>query len=434
MTALVIGRSVVAQIVARTPTGFLSYARGLVLAFLVGTVAMSTAPASAAPSDGDVREAVTVAPAATTSAQTKREAKQFIGKARAAAREGDYATAVELFEHALVLRPSAAVHYNIAVCHHRMMLQAEDDSPAQETARAAAVRAYNHYLKAAKSAPDRYEIARTITELGGRPALLDTWRIDAGSPNTVAEPQLRDEDPGPDSEPTPSETPADSHTDLSRANSTDTQNNTDTKSPRAPRGSVGFSFGLGLTAIGKLAQTSEVETLPVLGGTFRVGGYLGPRKRVLLGGELGFGVQPSAAKQRHRLQQSYLGGFAEFVAVLGSQQRLLLGAGGVLAIGSNTLVHRVASTATCPTQSKGGISSRGGLLAVARANIGVLLGANKRHELSLRVGPGLGLFGGASKGKDDADICDAATSPFAEFGITKTNLVVLADFGYAIRF
>src|SRR5690606_3204220 len=87
---------------------------------------------------------------------------------RDAAAKGDFAGALEAFEQALELRPAPSLHFNIAVCHHNLMLAQKPGSAGYEAERRAAIEAYRRYLDASPDAEDAASVTATIEELGGR--------------------------------------------------------------------------------------------------------------------------------------------------------------------------------------------------------------------------------------------------------------------------
>jgi hypothetical protein len=359
-------------------------------------------------------------------------AKAAFFEGRDAAARGDYDAALEGFERALALEPSPGIHYNIAVCHHRLMLEVTEGSEAYETSRRRAIEAYDRYLEAAPDADDREAVQELIRSLGGRSTESSRWTIERLEPDPS--PELRGPEPDPP-EPDPPEVqlpeppprvepkpPARATTDW------------------RPRGRVGAGFVLGLTNMRELARTDEVATLPSLGLTLRGGAFLGPRDRINLGGEVALAGQPSRTDTRHRLATGHLGVTIDYGHPVGERRRLEIGGGGLVGIAGQSLHHRGASQVSCPTTSRTQgdrvVGQRGGLLLGGRFTLAALLGRRRNHELALRITPGLGLYGAGQRGSHTVtgESCDEGPTPFEELGMNGPALVVMVDLGYAPRF
>jgi tetratricopeptide (TPR) repeat protein len=127
---------------------------------------------------------------------TATRAKAAVSAGREAASRRDFTTALERFEEALALRPAASLHFNIAVCHHNLMLAAAPGDEVYESHRRAAIESYGRYLDASPDAEDRASIEATmkeLEELGGRPEAEDEWVIERLDPDDVpVAPALRD--------------------------------------------------------------------------------------------------------------------------------------------------------------------------------------------------------------------------------------------------
>lgn len=380
-------------------------------------------------------------------------AETEVAEARQAAAQGDYAEAVEHFERALQLRPSAALHYNIAVCHHRLMLEMPEDSAAHEEARRAAVNAYNRYLEAAPDAPDEQAVAQTVFNLGGRPKTLDEWSIEEDpGPGAETPPELRKADPWEDAtapEPDPVEE------DQPAAGDDQTTEPTPTPlpdpAPRStgdqewldfPKGRVGVGFYVGISNISRLSDAPSVESIPMLGGVIRGGGFIGRHRQVNLGAELGVHGQPTSTDTRHYLTGGYLALTTEYAHRVGRRQRIEVGGGGLVGLVREVLRHREQTTLTCPRRSTGAVSDRGGLLLGGRFVLNLLLGKDRRHELSLRITPNLGLYAAGTQGSGASEDpmrpaespCDGDLDGFQELGLDGPALVMTVDLGYAPRF
>ncbi len=342
------------------------------------------------------------------------------------------------FEEALDLRPSAGLHYNIAVCHHRLMLSFEPQAPDYERHRAAAVDAYNRYLEQAPQAEDRYSVAGSVAELGGRPKVLDEWRIDPDS-RGAEPPPLRDEtnrldpivQPPPPAAVEPQPGPAGPRQPETPPATEPTAPLFRPVRPGFPHGFASIGFAVDLHGIGALRDTSEVVTQPLIGPVIRVGGHLGDRRRWSIGGELQYTTQPSSTRSQHRLSTTVFSVLGEWSIGLGPAKRFDLGFGMLLGAAAQTLRHRESSTARCPVRASGVVSTRGGLTLGTRLGLGVRLGSKGRHGILLRTGPSAGFFDGSSGNSDDA--CDELDPPFAEFGLDSISLLFRSDVGYTFR-
>jgi hypothetical protein len=385
----------------------------LALAITTGAVPSST-DAAASPSDE----------------HATARAKAEIDEARAQAAEGHYREALTHFEAALALRPSPALHYNIAVCHHRLLLEMQESDPGYEEARRAAVDAYNRYLAAAPNAPDRDAVGQTVFELGGRPVTLDDWSIEPDTDAPTGTPELRLEDAPPASdatdEPRPAPTPAPPPP---AGDDTPTE-----PTAQFPRGRVGFGLSVGIANIRRMSDADGVAALPYVGGIIRGGAFIGPRRRLNLGGELALQGQPTGTKTEHFFGAGSLGFVAEFAHPVGAKQRVEIGGGGLVALGREAMRHRGDTTAMCPDDAQDVVSAR--LLGIlgGRFVLSVLLGERRQHELGFRLTPAIGLPGAGSKSDDDVPGCEAGPRPFDELRLAGPELVMTFDVGYAPRF
>lgn len=378
---------------------------------IAGAAPSKSAPGETAPAEQDDKEA----------------AVQAVARAREAAREGDFETALAEFERAQRLRPSPKLHYNIAVCHQRLVLRAREagDQQAVKDLARRAVEAYQRYLEESPQAKDRSEVEAAIDELSaleGEPSTEDQTTGGGEAPGTTSfhdewealeEKHRQAVQPEP-SAPAPKKKPED----------------------KRLRGRIGLAGGAALVQPAKLAGNDRVEGLPGLGAGLYGGAYLGKRRRLNLGGELWAYGSLNAAGRDHGLTGGHIGLTLDHSLVFGKSRRFELGLGGMVAVMGQTLRRRGISTATCPTSTtsdENAISQRGGLLLSGRVVVAVLLGRRRRHALALRISPGLALLGEGSK--DEREVCDGEDSPFEEFGLTAGGaLSVLGDLGYAARF
>ncbi|MFO0633442.1 MAG: hypothetical protein U0168_11375 [Nannocystaceae bacterium] len=121
----------------------------------------------AAPSQGGEGSGASEPTAAGAASPSPDDADAALRRAKAAAAKGDYTTALSEFELALRERDTAALHFNVAVCHHALMLERGTDDPAHEQHRLAAIAAYRKYLERAPAAEDRAAVEAIVRELGG---------------------------------------------------------------------------------------------------------------------------------------------------------------------------------------------------------------------------------------------------------------------------
>jgi hypothetical protein len=358
-----------------------------------------------------------------TDAEAEAEAKAASGRAREAARAKDYAAALRHYQEALRLQPSAKLHFNIGVCHHRLMVSHEPGTPAYEAERGAAVTAYNHYLQAAPGASDTDEVAEMIRALGGTPLVDDPepWTIELVEPDDVPDPPSFDE----------GRTEAPDHAPPAHAPTTRPASPATTS---FPRGRLGGFIPVVMSNPAELAASDELRPLPTLGLGVRGNAFLGPRRRIALGGELGLGTQPASARTRHRLSTGWVGVLLEIRHPI-ADGRFEIGVGGVVGLGSQSLVYTGDDRLPCAVGREA--SRRAGLWAGARLYLAALLGKRRNHELSLRLGPGLGAYAPGSVRASDAAGTSCADEPsaFEAFGLDDgASLSVTVDIGYAPRF
>ncbi|MCR9165232.1 MAG: tetratricopeptide repeat protein [Nannocystaceae bacterium] len=369
---------------------------------------LATAPVASAPVDDP--------------AEPSAAAKAAFGRAKAHAAAGRYEEAIADFEEALRLRPSPGLHYNIAVCHHRLLLAANEDSPEHEAHRAAAVTAYNAYLDAAPEAADRYAVAATIQDLHGRPNVIDEWRIDAADPGRASL-ELRDEpepEPEPEPAPDPLAPPASRRPPPARS----------PMRPGFPHGMIGLGLSFDAPAPAAMASTAGIDSVPALGPVLRAGGFVGTQRELLIGGELAWSSTATPANRGHRITTFQVLILLDWARAVSASRRVEIGLSSNVGLGGQTMAHGTASPATCPVRASGVVSSRGGLLAGTRVLLRGVLGAKKNHALALRAGPTATLFGGGSK---DSGCLMGGPSPFSEYGIPEVSLLMRADVSYAFR-
>jgi hypothetical protein len=409
---------------------------------VIGIVALAIAlvPAGA--------HAAAEAPTAEPPTAVADDGAAAIERAKAAARAGDHATALREFEAANALRPSARVSFNIAVCHHQLMLAAKPGAPEREHHREGAVAAYRAYLEGMPDADDRADVEQIIVQLGGTLPKPPSHRLPLVHPDDPppGAPQLHDiPRVGPDTE-TPWSPPATNGTGGTTTTTT-TPTTAKPPPPREPRAKVGPFFALELAHMRQLARSDDrtgatakrAAFLPMLGLGVRAAALLGARRRVHTGGELAFVLQPTATRSRHTLIAAYFAGTTDYHLPLGRAKRFELAFGGLVGVLYEQLRWRGNdddNVTTCYRNEQGEVAARAGLLLGGRIGLVALLGRRRNHELALRFGPALAVTGAGTKGRGatmGGGSCDVR--PFDEVGLPDgAGLVTMIDLGYAPRF
>jgi hypothetical protein len=315
------------------------------------------------------------------------------------------------------------VRFNIAVCHHQLMLAEKPDSLAYEEQRKAALASYQGYLQDMPGASDRADVEAIIVDLGGEPPKggLKLERIHPDGPS--APPSLHEvprvePESGGDSGPPTTGTPPKPAGDPE------------------PRGRVGPFVPLVLAHMGDLSKSDNVAFLPMLGLGIRGAAFLGAKRRVHLGGELALYGMPTATRTKTTLAAGHIAGTVDYALPLGRARRFELAFGGYLGAVVEQLRAREDRALMCQEHDTGVLSTRGGLLLGGRIGLLVLLGKRRNHELALRFGPALTVTSGGTKGEGvtmGSSTCDK--TPFAEVGLGGgPGLVTMIDLGYAPRF
>ncbi len=374
-------------------------------ALALAGVLFGAGPAAAAPSDDDTQRA-----------------RAAFAAGKAAAAQQRWTEAIEQFQRAMSIRPAASIHYNIAVCHHNLMLAASDDPARADEQRRAAVDAYVAYLDAAPEATDRASVEAAIEQLGGRPDDDEQWVIeriepDYGSPA----PALRDD-----------EAEADEDTGLD-----DTRGTTVPAGPPPardfPTGRLGPFVPMTIANPLDLSRSATMRTLPGIGLGVRGGGFVTRTRQLALGGELAMTGQPVSLANDVSLVTAALSFVAEYAVPVGTP-KVELGGGGGLGLAVQSLRYRGTAPVACAATDQS-ISARGGLLAQARILVAGVLGDKGRHELALRISPGVAFYGRGSKSNDEAMMCGEADDGFTAVGLgRRAALVLTIDLGYAPRF
>ncbi|HLT35260.1 MAG TPA: hypothetical protein VK034_03220, partial [Enhygromyxa sp.] len=235
--------------------------RGFVLASLLA-VGLTAAPSVAAPPDnGDIDED-----------QRKAAAKAEVEAARASFASGDYQQAIEHYQAAMAILPAPRLHYNIAVCHQRLSVEA-DAAEDRTRERDLAVESYNRYLEQNPRAEDRLEVAETIRELGGTPVTMPTLKplFDGEQDPDEVDPDPT-EDQTPDPEQPEVEIPSPPDPPVQRR-----------QPPYPAHGRFGVMLAGGFSPTMTAAKAVDAPGMFAL--DLHAGGFLGPRRRFLLAAE-----------------------------------------------------------------------------------------------------------------------------------------------------
>lgn len=350
----------------------------------------------------------------------RAEAAAAVESAARAYAAGDHAAALAGFERAMTLRPSPKIHYNIAVCRQQLMLDARDrgEATAEAEHAAAAVEAYKAYLYEVPGAEDRIEVEATIRDLGGTPqsrlkpiplptteATLEEPPVPLAPPPPQPVGEVEVVVPQPQPQPQPPIEPV------------------------VARGRVGAGLGmLGQPQVGTRGLDGAVQGFVMA----RLGGFVGARRRVYLGGAGLLAAAGQTAADKLALQMQAAMFEVEYGHPLGRARRVELVAGGFLVGARETLRMRADATrpicAAEPTSTL--VSQRGGGGAGGRLGFVVLLGARKAHEIGVRLSSAILGFG---KGTAAAG-CAASSLPFAGADVPRARWLVLVDAGYSFRF
>ncbi|PCC66525.1 hypothetical protein SAMN02745121_00747 [Nannocystis exedens] len=372
-------------------------------------------------------------PAIAAPAAPATEARAAFEAGAKAYAAGDYAKALAEFERAMALRPSSKIHYNIGVCRQQLMLAARErgDVEAESLHAAAAVEAYKAYLRELPDAEDRVEVEATIRDLGGTPQFqlkpipfpraegTPVGREDAAtSPAPVpAPPPGSVPDPAPVAPPPPG---ADARDSTSPPPSLPAE-----VTPRF-RGRVGVTFGLnGQPQVGTSRLDGAVQGFAMA----RLGGFVGARRRVYIGGAgllAGAGV---TASDKLALQMQAVLLDLEYGHPVGRARRVEVVAGGFLVGARETLrIRAEPQRPVCVAHSSGAlVSQRGGAGAGGRVGLHVLLGARKNHEIGVRLSTAILGFGQGTA----AAGCEPS---FSQLDVPRARWLVLVDSGYSFRF
>ncbi len=390
-----------------------------------------------------------VVPASATAAPAPDpRAVQAVSAGRAAFDRGDYAGAIVQFEAARALRPAPKLHYNLGVCHMRLFRGAEarGDAPTASTHAAAAIEAFNLYLRDRPQAEDRPEVEAMVRALGGSPSTQARLR-DTMAP--AEPPSLKPTDEPTPTEPTPTapvaaptstDGPAPTVVPTPTAAPAPTTAPAPTAAPALtppppalslPRAYLGLRIGLAvqpqLTARADLR--GGVQGLLVLHG----GARMGLRRRVELGGQLMVAIPDQTGAAPVALSTAALLLDAGYALPLGRSRRFELPVAGFVGVAREALrVTGGRPAPACAIEGGGAlVGARAGGVAGGRLGFAVLVGARRHHELGMHLTLAFHGFGPGPSGSS-ASACPAPARVLQD--VPRARLVTTAALGYAFRF
>ncbi len=352
---------------------------------------------------------------------TRARASEAVAEARAAFDRADYAAAITHFEAALALRPAPKIHYNLGVCHTRLYRAAEarGDADASRSHAAAAIDAFNTYLRAAPSADDRDAVGDMVRALGGTPATAPQLRDPlSATPPAPAPPGDDPLDRPLAPIPIPIPSPAPVPVPVAPA-----------PAPPLARGYLGVE--LGLTAQPQLLTRSDLDGafqgLLVLRG----GARLGARRRMDLGAQLTFATPAETAKTNLALSNQSILIDLGHTFPLGHTRRFELSLGGLVGAAREALrVRDGQPLPTCAIQSTGTlVAARAGAVLGGRVGFAVLVGARRNHELGMHLTPAFHGYGPGPTGSTGST-CHG----YVLQDVPRARFVLTSAIGYAIRF
>jgi len=375
--------------------------RGSSLASLL-TLALGWASVAAAPATLEDEHASALE-------QRKAAAKAEVQAARAAFEAGEYRAAVDHYAAALALVPAPKLHFNIAVCHQRLALEAE--SPEQRTReRELAIESYNRYLEDNPDAGDRREVAETVRELGGTPVTMPALK------------RLFDDADDADDEIVEVDEPP---VELDGATAS---------SPRARPYPHHGRFGVMLAGGYSPTMTAarSIDAASMLALDLHAGGFLGRRRRFLLA------AHTLLYSGRGRRGSDGLAFYGYSMGLLGQQTWVLgreaiqLSLGGVVALTGQGLSARDnVAPGLCSVENGLQAASRTGAWLAPRFDLGVLVGARRRGMIGLLVQPGFAVVGDGPRGA----LCSAGETPWTAVGVRRRwQLQLWAGAGFGLRF
>lgn len=365
-------------------------------------------------------------PAAAQPSEDERKAvaKAEVQAARAAFSSGEYQAAIAHYQAAMAILPAPKLHYNIAVCHQRLSVQAE---AAEERTRQRdlAVESYNRYLEQNPRAEDRLEVAEIIRELGGVPVTMPSLKPLFDGDEQADASASQPADPGESQQPSdPQQQPSDS------SSSPTEQSGASSKPPYYPsHGRFGLMFAGGYSP---MIGTAEAIDAPIMSAVdLHGGGFIGKHRRFLL-------AASTMLFSGTTLRPNGLSFYGYSIGLLGQQTWVLgregvqLSFGGVAALTGQGLNQREdVAPPLCRRGDGVQVASRTGGLFAPRFDLGILLGMRRRGAISLLVQPSFAVFGAGPTGEQ----CSEGQTPWTVLGVRQRwDLQLWAGAGYSFRF
>lgn len=361
----------------------------------------------------------------------KAAARKAAEAAAAAFAAGDFAGALARFEEAMALRPNPKLHYNLGVCHQRLTRDAaaRGDSDAEARHAAAAIDAFNAYLRDNPDAADRVAVETLVQDLGGTPSTRPQLR-DPLAPLPVAPNSTPTTSPGPLPKPydPPDATPATPPAPIAPIAPTTPPE------PPLPRGYLGAATGL-------VTQPQLVDTAGLDGAyqgllLLRGGARLGKRRGLELGAQIWLALPAQTDVTKLALSTQALIVDIGYAVRLGPNRRLELPLGLELGLAREGLRVRTGQPLpACAAHTSGTlVSARPGGMAGGRLGLAVLVGPRRNHEIGMHIHLAFLGFGPGSAATTCEDPSSTLERPFAAAGIARTRLVLSTSLGYAFRF
>lgn len=370
------------------------------------------------------RSAAAAPPAETADDARKQAARKAVDAAAAAFTAGDFAGALARFEEAMALRPNPKLHYNLGVCHQRLLRQAttRGDLDAEARHAGAAIDAFNAYLRENPDAPDRSAVETLVRDLGGTPATQPQLRDPlAPLPTAPSEPADRD----PPITPRPADPPI-----VATPPPPPTTPPPPTAPPAIPlpRGYLGAAGGLMSQPqlIGATLLDGAYQALVL----FRGGARLGKRRGLELGAQVWIAAPGQTSTMHLALYTQTILADVGHAFSLGHARRFELPIGAEFGVAREGLRVRPGQTLpACAARTSGTlVSARAGGVVGGRVGFAVLVGPRRNHEIGMHIHLAYFGFGRGSA----AASCDER--PFATAAVPQSRLVLTTSVGYAFRF
>ncbi|HVI00092.1 MAG TPA: hypothetical protein VM869_15350 [Enhygromyxa sp.] len=380
----------------------------LAIGLAAGPIAAAPEPDPGQPPDGTQA----------SEAERKAAAKAEVEAARAAFSRGEYQAAIDHYEAAMAILPAPKLHYNIAVCHQRLSVEAaaaEDRTRERDLA----VESYNRYLEQNPRAEDRLEVAEIIRELGGVPVTMPSLKplFDGEGegdgeqpPDDSAEPEQSD--PEPPIDPTPPQPPS------------------PRKQPPYPKhGRFGFMFAGGYSPM--VGSADSIDAPGLFAIDMHGGGFIGPRRRFLLAAHTMLFSGATLRPDGFSFYGYSVGLVGQQTWVFG-REGVQLSFGAVAALTGQGLNQREEVPPPLCSLGRGAqIAARTGGLLAPRFDLGILLGVRRRGAISLLVQPSFAVFGDGPRGEQ----CSSGQTPWTALDVRKRwDFQLWAGAGYSFRF